>query len=62
MSEQSRSKAAGYRKRAQEARDVARWMSLKDARAQLVESAENLERLAEHEERHQANPKPVARK
>ena len=36
MSEQSRSKAAGYRKRAQEARDVAHRITLKEARDQLV--------------------------
>ena len=59
VSEQSRSRAAGYRKCAQKARDVARWVSLKAAQDELVRSAEHLDRLAEHEERDQASPKPL---
>jgi hypothetical protein len=61
MSEQSRSKGAGYRQRARSAREAARWISLKDARAQLLETAQNLDLLAEEEERREAALKPRVR-
>jgi hypothetical protein len=44
-------KAAEYRRRAQEARDLAQQISLKDVKRHLLETAKNLEILAEAEER-----------
>ena len=59
MSEHSKSRAAGYRKRAREVRDIARWMSLKEAKSQLLETAEHLEILAEAEEHRENDSKPT---
>lgn len=43
-------KAKDYRRQAQEARHTARWISLRDVRHQLLETARHLEALAEIEE------------
>ncbi len=44
-------RAAEYRRQAQQARAVAAWISLQDVRQQLLETARDLEVLAEGEER-----------
>jgi len=44
-------RCADYRRRAQEARSMASWMSLNDAKEQLLEHATHLDTLAETEER-----------
>jgi len=44
-------KAAEYRRQAQEVRDLARQISINDARRQLLATAMHLEALAEEEER-----------
>ncbi|WP_262270785.1 hypothetical protein [Microvirga yunnanensis] len=44
-------KAATYRRRAQESRAVARWVSLSDERQKLLDDATRLEALAKIEER-----------
>ncbi len=44
-------KATEYRRRAQEARDDAAWMSIISTREHLLETARHLEILAEAEER-----------
>lgn len=50
MSARRLHKAKEYRRQAQQARDVAQWMSLLDAKQQLLETARHLEMLAEIEE------------
>ncbi|WP_201838423.1 hypothetical protein [Microvirga zambiensis] len=44
-------KAEGYRRQAQEVRDVAKQITLLDAKRQLLATAQHLETLAEEEER-----------
>jgi hypothetical protein len=52
-------KAAEYRRQAQEVRDLARQISINDARTQLLETAMHLEALAEEEERQARTVTPV---
>ena len=52
-------KAAEYRRQAEEARNLARQVSINDARRQLLETAMHLEALAEEEERRVRPTAPV---
>jgi hypothetical protein len=45
------SRAAEYRRQAQQAREVAAWIYIHETRQQLLETARHLETLAEDEER-----------
>ncbi|PVE24120.1 hypothetical protein DC522_12585 [Microvirga sp. KLBC 81] len=52
-------KAAEYRRQAQEVRNLARQISINDARGQLRATAMHLEALAEEEERRAGNVAPA---
>jgi hypothetical protein len=58
-SQQPDDKVARYRQLAQENRKVAQWISLRDAREQLLKAAQQLEVLAEEEERRAQGVAPV---
>lgn len=51
MRDPKESRAAEYRRLAEQNRKIARQISLKDAREPLIEAAKRLEALAEEEER-----------
>ena len=52
-------KAAEYRRLAQQNREFARYITLNDARRQLLEAARHLEILAEAEDRRTGKGKPM---
>jgi hypothetical protein len=58
-SQQPDDKAARYRQLAQENRKVAQWISLRGAREALLEAAQQLEMLAEEEDRRAQGAAPV---
>jgi hypothetical protein len=52
-------RAADYRRQAQDARAIANWITLNDARQQLVALSQHLEALAEIEEREARKTVPI---
>ncbi|EIM30174.1 hypothetical protein [Microvirga lotononidis] len=57
MAKRPETKVTEYRKRAQQARDVALWISIRESREQLLETARQLDTLADDEERRETAPK-----
>ncbi len=52
------SAAADYRRQAQQTREVAVWISIRETRRQLLATAAHLEALAEDEERRAQEARP----
>ena len=52
-------KAAEYRRRAQEVRQTAKWISLQDAKKHLLDTARHLDALAESEEQKALQVAPI---